>query len=46
ADRDSRGKGVGKVLVSHVNAWVKSFDLHRLELTVIAENASAVALYQ
>lgn len=43
---DSRGKGVGKALFSHVIAWAKSIGLHRLELTVIAENASAVALYQ
>ena len=43
---DSRGKGVGKALFSHVIAWAKSVNLHRLELTVIAENASAVALYQ
>ncbi|WP_332871053.1 GNAT family N-acetyltransferase [Planococcus sp. MB-3u-03] len=43
---DSRGKGVGKALFSHVIAWAKSVDLHRLELTVIAENVSAVALYQ
>lgn len=43
---DSRGKGVGKALFSHVITWAKSVDLHRLELTVIAENESAVALYQ
>lgn len=43
---DSRGKGVGKALFSHVITWAKSVDLHRLELTVIEENASAVALYQ
>ncbi len=43
---DSRGKGVGKALFSHVISWAKSVRLHRLELTVIAENASAVALYQ
>lgn len=43
---DSRGKGVGKTLFSHVISWAKSVKLHRLELTVIAENASAVTLYQ
>lgn len=43
---DSRGKGVGKALFSHVIAWAKSVHLHRLELTVIAENVSAVTLYQ
>lgn len=43
---DCRGKGVGKALFSHVIAWAKSVNLHRLELTAIAENASAVALYQ
>lgn len=43
---DSRGKGIGKSLFSHVIDWAKSVHLHRLELTVIAENASAVALYE
>ncbi|MFC4713528.1 GNAT family N-acetyltransferase [Planococcus dechangensis] len=43
---DSRGKGVGKALFSHMISWAKSVQLHRLELTVIAENTSAVALYQ
>lgn len=43
---DSRGTGVGTALFSHVITWAKSVGLHRLELTVIAENASAVTLYQ
>lgn len=43
---DSRGKGVGKALFSHVIEWANTVNLHRLELTVIAENTSAVALYQ
>ena len=43
---DSRGKGVGKALFAHVVEWAETINLHRLELTVIAENESAVALYQ
>lgn len=43
---DSRGKGIGKALFSYVIDWAKSIHLHRLELTVMAENASAVALYE
>lgn len=42
----SRGKGVGEALFTHVVEWVKTVNLHRLELTVIAENEPAVALYQ
>jgi len=43
---DSRGKGVGKALFAHVVEWAKTVSLHRLELTVIAGNEPAVALYQ
>ncbi|MGX7594493.1 N-acetyltransferase family protein [Planococcus plakortidis] len=43
---DSRGKGIGKALFSYVIDWAKSVHLHRLELTVIAENPLAVTLYE
>lgn len=43
---DSRGKGIGKSLFSHVIAWAKKVNLHRLDLTVITENDAAVALYK
>lgn len=43
---DSRGKGIGKALFLHLIAWAKKVNLHRLDLTVIAENESAVALYK
>jgi len=43
---DSRGKGVGNALFTHVVEWAKTVSLHRLELTVIAGNEPAVALYQ
>lgn len=43
---DSRGQGIGKALFTHVMDWAKGVNLHRLDLTVIAKNDAAVALYQ
>jgi RimJ/RimL family protein N-acetyltransferase len=43
---DSRGKGIGKALFIHMMDWAKKVHLHRLDLTVIAENDAAVALYK
>ena len=43
---DSRGKGIGKALFLHMLEWAKNVNLHRLDLTVIAENEAAVALYK
>lgn len=44
--RDSRGKGIGKALFAHMMEWAKKVKLHRIDLTVIAENDAAVALYR
>lgn len=43
---DSRGKGIGKALFTHMLDWAKGVNLHRLDLTVIATNDAAVSLYQ
>lgn len=43
---DSRGKGIGKALFIHMMDWAKKVNLHRLDLTVIAKNEAAVALYK
>lgn len=43
---DSRRKGVGKALFTSVLSWAKQVELHRLELTVIATNETAVHLYK
>ncbi|MTD29848.1 GNAT family N-acetyltransferase [Planomicrobium sp. YIM 101495] len=43
---DSRGKGIGKALFLHLFEWAKKVNLHRLDLTVIAKNEAAVALYK
>ena len=43
---DSRGKGIGKALFIHMMDWAKKVHLHRLDLTVIAKNDAAVALYK
>ncbi|MDN7240730.1 GNAT family N-acetyltransferase [Planococcus sp. N028] len=43
---ESRGKGIGKALFSHVEEWARKVGFHRLDLTVIAENKAAVGLYQ
>lgn len=42
----SRGKGIGRALFLHVIDWAKEVGLHRLDLTVIAENEAAIALYK
>ncbi|WP_367619249.1 GNAT family N-acetyltransferase [Planococcus shenhongbingii] len=43
---DSRGKGIGKALFLHMLDWAKKVNLHRLDLTVVAGNEAAVALYK
>lgn len=43
---DSRGKGIGKALFIHMMDWAKKVHLHRLDLTVIAKNDAAIALYK
>jgi RimJ/RimL family protein N-acetyltransferase len=42
----SRGQGVGKALFSHVIDWAEKEGVRRLELTVLLENKSALALYR
>ncbi|MGM9949445.1 MAG: GNAT family N-acetyltransferase [Lysinibacillus sp.] len=42
----SRGKGVGTALFEHAHQWARGKGLHRLELTVIATNEQAFALYR
>lgn len=43
---DSRGKGIGKALFAYMVDWAKEVSLHRLDLTVIAKNDIAIALYK
>lgn len=42
----SRGHGIGLKLIQQALAASKQFGFHRVELTVRAENANAVALYR
>lgn len=42
----ARGQGVGHALFEAGIKWAKEVPLHRLELTVIANNEAAVHLYQ
>lgn len=39
-------KGIGGELMQSLEVWAKGKNLHRLELTVMAHNAQAVALYE
>ena len=43
---ERRGKGVGTALFEQAHQWAEEKGLHRLELTVIAENEQAFALYR
>lgn len=43
---DSRGKGIGKALFVHMLEWAEKVHLHRIDLTVIAKNDAAIALYK
>ena len=40
------GKGVGRRLMEALEAWARSRDVHRLELTVNVRNHRALALYE
>lgn len=40
------GKGVGTALFTELHRWAEARNLHRLELTVMAHNAAAIALYK
>jgi RimJ/RimL family protein N-acetyltransferase len=40
------GKGIGTQLFQMLEAWARSNDIHRLELTVMTHNERAIALYK
>jgi RimJ/RimL family protein N-acetyltransferase len=40
------GRGVGSALMRELIAWAAERDVHRLELTVMAHNERAIALYR
>jgi len=40
------GRGVGRALLEALEAWARSKELHRLELTVDVTNQRAIALYE
>lgn len=41
-----RGQKIGTALFSHLDDWAKEKNMHRLELTVMANNTAAIALYK
>ncbi|MEY9971024.1 RimJ/RimL family protein N-acetyltransferase [Lysinibacillus sp. RC46] len=41
-----RGQKIGTALFSHLDDWAKEKSMHRLELTVMANNMAAIALYK
>lgn len=43
---DYRGRKIGTALFSHLDEWAKRKGMHRLELTVMANNTVGVALYK
>jgi RimJ/RimL family protein N-acetyltransferase len=40
------GQGIGRRLLEAAEGWARDVGLHRLELTVMAHNARAIALYK
>lgn len=44
--QEYRGKGIGTQLFTTLDRWAKEQRLHRLELTVVATNETAIALYK
>jgi RimJ/RimL family protein N-acetyltransferase len=44
--RASWNQGVGRRLLAEIEAWARTHDLHRLELTVQTTNRPAIALYE
>lgn len=44
--KEYRGLGIGTKLFQQLEEWAKSHTISRLELTVVTENAAAVALYK
>ncbi|SET36309.1 Protein N-acetyltransferase, RimJ/RimL family [Salinibacillus kushneri] len=43
---DHQGKGLGTYLLEELEKWAVDHGLHRLELTVVNKNTSAIALYE
>ncbi len=41
-----RGRGIGRALMAAIEAWAGGAGIHRLELTVVATNRAAIALYR
>ncbi|MEB2298313.1 GNAT family N-acetyltransferase [Lysinibacillus xylanilyticus] len=41
-----RGQKIGTALFSHLDYWAKEKSMHRLELTVMANNTAGIALYK
>ncbi|AEH48046.1 GNAT family N-acetyltransferase [Parageobacillus thermoglucosidasius] len=41
-----RGKGVGTLLFTELERWARTKGIHRLELTVVADNQRAISLYR
>lgn len=41
-----RGQGIGTKLFEKLDLWTAEHQIHRLELTVVARNKAAVALYK
>ncbi|MFC4559797.1 GNAT family N-acetyltransferase [Virgibacillus kekensis] len=41
-----RGQGVGTALFQKLEQWAQTKNIHRLELTTVAQNNGGVALYQ
>ncbi len=41
-----RGKGIGTMLFTELERWARTKGIHRLELTVVADNHQAVSLYK
>ncbi len=44
--QEFRGKGIGTILFNHATNWATKHNISRLELTVVTENESGVALYK
>ncbi|MED0658279.1 GNAT family N-acetyltransferase [Anoxybacillus ayderensis] len=41
-----RGKGMGTMLLTELERWAREKGVHRLELTVVVDNAPAICLYK
>ncbi|MCG7956411.1 MAG: GNAT family N-acetyltransferase [Candidatus Thiodiazotropha endolucinida] len=45
-DADHRGQGVGEFLLSHINRWVESRGIKRVQLVADRDNRSAIEFYK